>query len=190
MNTSQITIREAQPDDAPLIARVVAMAIGDEAALINYCGDDYLAVLTRIARQESTQYSWQGALVAEVDGVPAGAVVGYDGAQLNKLREGTLSVIRDSVGRVPAIADETEAGECYLDSVAVLPEFRGFGVGQALVAAFCKKSFAAGHERVGLIVDSNNPQAERLYTWLGFVRVGQKLFFGHQMWHLQRCATE
>ena len=59
-------------------------------------------------------------------------------------------------------------------------------MGRALIDAFCDKAFAEGHERVGLIVDYDNPQAEKLYTSLGFERVGTRLFFNHKMWHLQR----
>ena len=121
-----------------------------------------------------------------VDGVEVGAIVGYNGAQLQELRNGTFAVLRRLIGRTPTIADETEAGEYYLDSVAVLPEYRGMGVGQALISALCDKAFADGHERVGLIVDFDNPQAEKLYTALGFERVGTRLFFGHKMWHLQK----
>lgn len=184
--SSNIVIRTATADDAPTIAHAVAMAIGDEVALRNYCGDDYLAVLTEVASHKNTQYSWQYALVAEVEGAAAGAVVGYDGARLVELREGTFSVLRENAVSIPTISDETEAGEIYLDSVGVLPEFRGLGVGRKLVAAFCKKAFTEGHERVGLIVDYANPNAEKLYTALGFERVGTKKFFGHQMWHLQK----
>ncbi len=186
MGTPRIEVRQARREDAAMIAKAVAMAIGDEAALRNYCGDDYLAVLTEIARREGTQYSFVCGLVAEVEGVEAGAIVGYDGALLGALREGTYAVIRERIGRTPTIPDETEAGEVYLDSVGVLPEFRGLGVGRVLVAAFCEKAFAEGHERVGLIVDFDNPQAEKLYASLGFERVGTKQFFGHKMWHLQR----
>lgn len=186
MDNQRIVVRLAVSEDAGVVARAVAMAIGDEVALCNYCGEEYLDVLAEVARREATQYSWQYALVAEVDGVVAGAIVGYDGARLSELREGTFAVLRECTGRVPVVADETEMGEYYLDSVGVLPEFRGCGVGQALVAAFCDRAFAEGHERVGLIVDCENPNAERLYTSLGFERVGRKRFFGHDMWHLQR----
>jgi predicted GNAT family acetyltransferase len=55
-----------------------------------------------------------------------------------------------------------------------------------LITTFCDKVFNEGHERVGLIVDYDNPHAEELYTSLGFQRVGTKSFFGHKMWHLQR----
>ena len=186
MDATKIIVRVATQEDATLIAKAVAMAIGDEVALRDYCGDDYLAVLSEVARREDTQYSWRYALIAMVDGVEVGAIVGYNGAQLQELRNGTFAVLRKLIGRTPTIADETEAGEYYLDSVAVLPEYRGMGVGQALISALCDKAFADGHERVGLIVDFDNPQAEKLYTALGFERVGTRLFFGHKMWHLQK----
>lgn len=186
MDTSRIIIRAATRNDAPTIAQAVAMAIGDEVALRNYCGDDYLAVLTEIARHKASQYSWCYSLIAEVDGIVAGAIVGYDGAQLKTLRDGTFTVLLKSIGRIPTIADETDSGEYYLDSVGVFPQFRGMGVGRALIAAFCEKVFSEGHERVGLIVDFDNPQAEKLYTSLSFERVGTRMFFQHRMWHLQR----
>lgn len=185
MKAPKITIRSARVEDAATIARAVAMAIGDKEVLRAYCGDDYMAVLTQIAATKGTQYSWQYALVAEVDGTAAGAVVGYDGDDLQPLREGTFAIVRQLTGRVPNIANETEGGEYYLDSVGVLPEFRGLNVGRTLVREFCNKVFATQHNCVGLIVDSNNPQTEKLYTSLGFERVGTRLFFGHRMWHLQ-----
>ena len=187
MESKTIIVRKAVREDAAVIAEAVAMAIGDERALRNYCGEEYMAVLTEIARHEATQYSWQYALIAEVDGAAAGAIVGYDGAMLHTLREGTFATLRNCIGRTPTIVDETSAGEYYLDSVAVLHQFRGMGIGRALVSAFCDSAFAQGHRCVGLIVDHENPDAERLYTSLGFRRVGTRPFFNHQMRHLQRC---
>ena len=185
MKTPEIILRPAHQGDTPLIAQAVAIAIGSEEALFDYCGDDYLNVLRAIASADATQYSWRFALVAECDGRAVGAVVGYDGARLKELREGTFAIVRDMVGRVPDIADETEAGEYYLDSVAVLPAFRGAGVGAALIEAFCERAFAEGAVRVGLIVEEGK-RAERLYLRCGFKPVGKRLFFGHRMHHLQR----
>lgn len=186
----QIAVRQAEVGDAEYIARAVALAIGSEEALRAYCGEDYLSVLADVARSEATQYSYRYALVAEVEGRVAGAVVGYDGAQLGVLRAATFAIIGERVGREPVIPDETEAGEYYLDSVAVWEEFRGCGVGQSLVSALCRRAFAEGHDRVGLIVDYGNPQAERLYQSMGFRRIGSRTFFGHKMWHLQKMAAD
>lgn len=186
MDSCAIVVRRASAADADVVARAVAMAIGDVPTLTEYCGEDYLAVLRAIVLTPNTQYSWHNALVAEVGGIVQGAIVGYDGALLGVLREGTFALLRDKVGRTPRISDETEVGEYYLDSIAVEPEFRSCGVGRALILSLCDRAAAEGHSRVGLIVDCSNPQAERLYSSLGFERVGERIFFGHQMWHLQK----
>ena len=44
---AKILIRRATADDAGMIARAVAMAIGDEQTLRRYCGEEYLSVLSR-----------------------------------------------------------------------------------------------------------------------------------------------
>ena len=185
MDTLSLIIRQAQREDASIIAVAVAMAIGDEETLRNYCGDDYLKVLTEIASAEETQYSWQNTLIAEYDGKAAGAIVGYDGALLEKLRNGTFEILHKNGLPTPTIVNETEAGEFYLDSIAVMPEFRGHGIGGHLITAMRQKALAEGHERVGLIVDVDNPHAKKLYTTIGFKSVGSRLFFEHQMEHLQ-----
>lgn len=69
------------------------------------------------------------------------------------------------------IEDETDKGEYYLDSIGVLAEFRGEGVGRALLIAAAQRAFAEGYKRVGLIVDYDNAEAERLHASLGFRRV-------------------
>jgi len=185
----KITVREATAADARIIAQAVVMAMGEETAEA-YCGDKCLEVLTEIARMEDSQYSYRNALVAVADDRPAGAIVGYDGGSLHRLRDRTLAVIRRFNPGLPVVEEETEAGEFYLDSVGILPEFRGCGIGRRLLLAMRERAFAAGHARVGLLVDDANPDAERLYAALGFARVGTRRFFGHKMWHLQARSSE
>lgn len=178
-----ISVRPATREDARVIAEAVAMAIGSESAAL-YCGESYLDVLEEVASETGTQYSFENSLIASVGGVPAGAICGYDGALLSPLRDKTLSIIRKYNPGIRVIDDETEAGEFYLDSVGVLPEFRGQGIGHALLEAMTSKAHADGHEHVALIVDQDNPEAERLYARLGFRRVGVRMFFGHVMSHM------
>lgn len=182
MEKRQITIREARREDAPLIAEAVAMAVGYDTSHPLY------PVFLELAGREVAQYSYHNSLVAEVDGVAAGALVGYDGARLEELRRPIYPLLEQHLGGVPHIEDETEEGEFYLDSLGVLPMFRGLGVGRALLRSMTERAFAEGHARVGLIVDFDNPDAERLYASLGFQRVGEKLFLGHWMWHMQKTS--
>ncbi len=184
-----IKIRLATADDAAIIAQAVAMAIGEES-VVEYCGAGYLKVLEEVASATDTQYSYANALVAEVNGVAAGAVVGYDGAKLEDLREGTLSIVRKYNKALAVIGDETQAGEFYIDSLGVLPQFRGCGVGKRLLMAMAGKGFVLGCSKVGLIVDFENSGASELYKGCGFQPVGEKLFFRHKMHHMQCVHLE
>ena len=179
----ELNIRKATKEDAPLIAKVVVMAIGDESAIL-YGGDDYMNVFEEIALLEDSQYSYRNVFVAEINGNAVGAVVAYDGAELHHLRKATLDVISKHTGRELQIADETDASEFYLDSLAVLPEYRGRGVGAQLINAVKERAFNEYGKNLGLLVDFENPDAERLYQSVGFERADVKDFLGHKMWHL------
>ena len=179
----ELNIRNAAESDAPLIAKVVAMAIGEEGTR-HYCGDDHQSVLEEIARLENSQYSYRNAIIAEVNGIPAGAAVAYDGADLYALRDVTLKHIFNRTGKSHNIEDETDASEVYLDSIAVLPEYRGLGIGKRLLQTLKAKTLNEYGKNLGLLVDFENPNAERLYKSVGFERMNVKDFLGHKMWHL------
>lgn len=181
---NNITIREATPSDSELIATVVCMAVGYDTTHPIY------PVFEELARRDVSQYSWRNTLIAEVDGVTAGALVGYDGALLTTLREPIYPLLERHLDSTLNIEDETEVGEFYLDSLGVLAKYRGLGIGSKLISAMCDKARKEGHQRVGLIVDYDNNRAEHLYTSLGFKRVGHKQFLGHPMHHLQLTVNE
>ena len=82
------------------------------------------------------------------------------------------------------MADETDSSEFYLDSLAVFPEYRGRGIGAKLILAVKEKAFNEYNKNLGLLVDFENPDAERLYQSVGFERADVKDFLGHKMWHL------
>lgn len=178
----KIDIRRATTDDAELIAHVVCMAVGYDKSHPIY------PVFYALAQSDMAQYSYRNTLVATIGGRAVGAIIGYDGALLKELREPIYPLLRQHLGYVPDIEDETEAGEYYLDSLGILPEYRGLGIGRRLINAATEIAMTEGHERVGLIVDFDNADAERLYASLGFRRVGTRLFLGHRMWHMQKSV--
>lgn len=190
MNNNTIDIRPATPSDASIIASALTMALGEET-MKRYCGANSQSVLEELARREDTQYSYRNALVADVNGTPAGAIVGYDGARLHELRKPTLRLIEERTGQTfSGVEDETDPDEFYLDSLGVLPEFRKLGIGSRLLTALRDKAFAEGFEKTGLLVDTENPKAEHLYLSLGFKRVEERVLFGHTMRHLQCKKTD
>jgi ribosomal protein S18 acetylase RimI-like enzyme len=194
----KIMIREARKEEAAQIAQLFLLAwpVEEMAQSGGISAQMLLEAVTGFAEREDTIYSYTKTFVAEVaaagegggcegsTGEIVGAMCGYDGADYQKLKQPIVDILGEDSDF--AQLRETEAGEYYLDSVGIEPEFRGMGIGRLLVEAFCERAFEEGHERVGLIVDYDNPQAERLYSSVGFQRVGERLFFGHRMWHLQR----
>ena len=183
MNRPNINIRKATINDIRLIAYAVGNAIG-EAVMPVFCGTDWMNTIAEVASLETSQYSYRNALIAEVEDSPAGVIVAYDGARLEELRSETMRIIHKYKPDFTVSEDETEAGEYYIDTLCVLPQYRKMGIASKLIAAIHEKALAEGHAQLGLIVDFDNPTAERLYTNLGFHRVGTRIFAGHKMWHL------
>lgn len=84
-----------------------------------------------------------------------------------------------------ALAGELPAGFtiCDVDWVAqmgVRPEWRGRGLGAALLGEALRRFREAGSTGVALGVNVNNPTARRLYDRMGFVRIGCRARYARQ----------
>ena len=181
---TEINIRKAQKEDASQIAELFMLAWPVED-IMNSNGITYQQLhesMTEIAATQQTIYSYENTFVAEVGGKIVGAMCAYDGADYQKLKQPIVNILGSDSGF--AQLKETEAGEFYLDSVGVHEEYRGRGIATQLFAAQIERAKSLGHKIVGLIVDEDKPQAEALYTRLGFRHIDQKDFFGHMMKHM------
>ena len=179
-------IRKATKEEAAQIAELFMLAWPVEE-IIEANGLTYEQLhesMTSIAAAEETIYSYENTIVAEVDGRVVGAMCAYDGADYQRLKLPIVDVLGADSGF--AQLKETEAGEFYLDSVGVLPEYRGRGIASSLFEAQCERAASLGHKVAGLIVDVDKPQAEALYARLGFRYLDDKDFFGHTMKHMVR----
>ena len=181
---NSIIIRSAKKEEAAHIAELFLLAwpVEDISASNQITYDQLQKFITRIAASRDTIYSYENTIVAEVDGKVVGAMCAYDGADYQRLKQ----PIVDTLGNDSGFANlkETEAGEFYLDSVGVLPEYRGRGIASLLFEAQCQRAASLGHKVAGLIVDEDKPKAEALYTRLGFRYIDEKDFFGHKMKHM------
>lgn len=171
------------------IARLIMMAMTDECCL-NFCAggyglDDFLRMMTLLVEREDSQYSYRNTLVA-VDGEKVvGIAVSYDGSRLIELRRPFLKLAMEHIGQDHSGMDEeTQAGELYLDSLAVLPEYRRQGIARRLVLA-TKEKAERMNLPVGLLVDKGNPPGAAFYDSLGFRFVNDSHWGGHEMKHLR-----
>lgn len=189
---NNITLRPGRPEDAPQIARLIITAMTDECCRHFYgeqhTTDDFLRLMTRLVSGRNTQYSYENTICAtDGDGRIVGISVSYDGSRLYELRQAFIDGALQEFGLDHSgMSPETQAGELYLDSLAVLPEYRGQGIATLLLEATVEKARRTGAGPLGLLVDKGNPNAERLYNKVGFRYVGDNEWGGHAMRHLQK----
>lgn len=179
-------IRPATKEEASCIAELFMLAWPVEEILESN-GISYRQLheaMTAIAAQPATIYSYENTIVAEVEGRVVGAMCAYDGADYVRFKQPVVDMLGPDSGF--AQLKETEAGEFYLDSVGVLPEFRGRGIASAIFQAQFARAASLGHTQAGLIVDVDKPEAEALYRRIGFIHLNDKDFFGHPMKHMVR----
>lgn len=189
MNNKDLSIRGARPDEAARIADLIIMAMTEECCL-HFCGPghdirDFHRVMTSLVARSDTQYSYNNTLVATIEDNIVGICVSYDGGLLHSLRQPFIEAAKQEWGMDHSgIPDETQAGELYLDSLAVDPTYRGRGIASLLLRASIDKSRALGLPSTGLLVDVGNPKAEALYNKVGFQYAGTNSWGGHGMKHL------
>ncbi|GJH41121.1 N-acetyltransferase [Capnocytophaga sp. HP1101] len=174
-------IRPATPYDAPAVAPLMFQAM--EEIVYKMIGkahrEDAIALLETLFAEEGNQYSYHNAFVYEDSGEVLGSLIAYEGALLHSLRAPVLALIRSQYGIDIALEDETAAGELYIDTLSVLPSAQGKGIGSQLVAHLKKVTTMP----IGLLVDVQNPAAERLYTRLGFQYVNHQPLAGGMYKH-------
>lgn len=190
---NEIKIVGCTADDAPLIGKAVVMAIREELAVKYFCrkGEPASKVeeyFIRLAAMKTSQYSYLNSVKAiDTDGAVMGIMISYDGADLEKLRVDSAIEAKELFGLILSddeMPDETVPGELYIDSLAVFPHYRRRGVARKLLEVATEKARRLG-KPAGLLVDKRNHHARSLYDGYGFKYVGETLFAGELMDHLQ-----
>ena len=189
MGLTMIEIREATKNKAPEIANLIMIAMTDDCCLY-FCGEghgleDFHNMMTMLVEAEVSQYSYKNTMVAMDGDKVVGVAVSYDGGRLRKLRRAFIEAAKEHIGKDhTVIDDETQPGELYLDSLAVLPEYRRLGIARKLVMTTKRKAEKIHLPCVGLLVDKDNLVGEAFYTSVGFQHEGDSQWGGHEMKHL------
>ena len=177
-----MTIINATPAHAADIAQLIMTAMTEDCCQFlagkDHTLDDFYQMMVSLVLMDDSQYSWRNAFVAldeeatggDLDHAPiAGAIVGYDGKDLHRLRRRFQQEALDKLQMdYSQMDDETQEGEFYLDSLAVYPEYRGRGIAKQLLKRIIDHA-ASISLPAALLVDKGNPNAERLYKSIGFV---------------------
>lgn len=176
-----LTIRDAKPSDAPFLAECIlaGMHFYDFEGFLSDDMTDLFERFTECESREDTLYSWKNTRLAEVDGVPAGALLSYPGELYLELRDKTFREYWPAFfTEHPASDPEADPGEYYLDSLAVHPDYRKQGIGKALLEDGVIKGASQGFKRISIIAETEYPHLIRYYESLSFVQADYRNVFG------------
>lgn len=173
-------IRDARPEDAPFLAKCImaGMHFYDFEAEIPE-GNDIYERLVECEKRTDTLYSFAHTRVAETDGIAVGSLLSYPGNIYRDLRHKAFTELWPELAETESNSDqETAPGEYYLDTLAVLPDYRGNGIGRALLKDGIEKGITLGYKQIALAADSDMPHLIKLYSSIGFVPADHRHAFG------------
>ena len=186
-----ITLRDATADDAPFLASCVmaAMHLHDFEQPMPANLRDLHQRLTNSQRQGDTLYTYAHSRIAMVDGRVAGSLLSYPGDIYRQRRRETFERLWPQFMELERRSEqETEPGEFYLDSMAVLPAFRGMGVARALIADGIERGIARGYSRIALVADAAMPHLQHYYQRMGFEPKEQRRAFDTDFVRMVYCV--
>ena len=178
---TDIIIRPATENDAPIIARCVlaAMDIIDIDANIP---TEMLAAVKNLevaTLDDARLYSCRNSLIAEIAGEAVGCIISYSGDRYAAMRKRTFDILYEESGLdLRGNPMETGIGEYYLDCMALKHEFRGNGIGHRMMKAAIEFGKNLGHTRFTLLVEKSHKQLAEYYSRLGFRPKEEMFAFG------------
>lgn len=171
-----IGIRPATPEDADFIVWGLATALHIEGDF-----SPTNPIMREIILREDTLYSWKNAHIAyhAETRTPIGLLIAYDGARYATMRQITMPLLQTAFHTdYNDMDDEAEAGEFYIDSLAVLPEMRHQGIGTRLLQYAIQTAREAHFPAATLAVHPQNAPALALYSRVGFRPAREYFIFG------------
>jgi ribosomal protein S18 acetylase RimI-like enzyme len=191
------TIRPATEADASFIAWVQQEAARSHLPYgfwdLAFIGPDSwrLALIEKIVRAEARSFChWSSFLIAEVDGVPAAGLSGYDkpsvtaGELLFAAMEEAFRAVGWTELQAGAMQErivpfltcipETAEDDWVIEWVATRPEHRGKGLVKQLLQAILARGAERGHAQTQIAVLIGNTAAQRAYESAGFRVVDDK----------------
>ncbi len=175
----RMQFREATANDAYFIAEGFHMAMH-----MKHSAEEITDFAEKICTRDDVLYCARNTLICEYNGEMAGMLTAYDGSGYRAMKERTMQLVKEYYGiEFPRMDDEAAAGEYYIDSLAVWPQYRGIGMGRALLERGIAEGLRLGL-CVTLAVDPKNTRAQSLYASLGFERDGDLFIFGANYWKM------
>lgn len=128
---------------------------------------------------ETGGLSYRNAVITELDGRPAAGLISYPLPDKPAPVSDTLPAVLVPLQELMHLAP----GTWYVHVLAAYPEYRGRGVGSALLGLADRLATAARKQALSLIVSDTNTGARRLYESCGYREAGQRRMIKEQWQH-------
>lgn len=110
---------------------------------------------------DDVYFSYRNIFVTRGKGKVAGCILWFSGED--------ESGFRSLNGQKSDMGNESESGEIYIDSLAVLPEYRGRGIASLLIDQVTAEARRKKVKKVTLLADTKKTYLKKLYQKSGFV---------------------
>ena len=160
--------RPAVIEDAPILAEMVNQA-GEGLPLYLWgkmaaAGETAWDVGRRRAAREEGSFSYRNAVIIEHAGQAAGCLIGYEIPDVPKPIAAGMPAMFVPMQELENLAP----GTWYVNVLAVMPQFRGHGLGTKLLALADDTARTLGKRGMSVIVTDANRGARRLYERCGY----------------------
>ncbi len=190
----EVSIIDAREEHVPFIAWVQLTAFRSQLPkgmwdfFVGGPEEDSLRFLEALATTQTRHWgSYQGFIIAEVEGTPAAAMTGYVDAE-SSLEEGiaeacqTLGMTQDDIiegwkraGTIQLVETEHASGAWITENVATTPKFRRRGLVDKLLAEMMERGRSRGATIADIGVFIGNDNAQRAYEKARYEVVEERL---------------
>lgn len=178
MEEVEITLRPAVREDAPAIAALYRISSGGVADYIwqklAEPGESPLEVGIRRYARQGTAFSYENCLIADNRGTQVGMINAF---AIHEPTDPAANAEEDPVLR--PYAELEVPGSLYISGVALLPAYRGRGIGTRMIRAMHERARREGLPKLSLIAFAENQASVRLYERLGYLVVDRRPVVPH-----------
>lgn len=184
--TVALSVRPARPDDAADAAGLLYEAAAPAFERFAGSRESAIDLLRTGFGKPGHAASYEVTLLAERDGVVAGALAAFSVKDGGRLVRRTMSIQVPRLGprrwlgamaamrALSAMAPPPPPDALYVDALAVAVAQRRQGVGRRLLDAAAESATSAGHPRLALATSLDNIEGQALYLGYGFVEAARR----------------